>query len=195
LHTNEGLVSVPLYRVLVNRGLAKPSQRRSLQDFNVTTVLAGNGPKVLCPGVSGSVGSLSHKLAKAISFFVACEAGKGWELCKAYRTPDATFAAQAEPLGDVKSLQQHCDWMKGLLGFIPDGVTRSCAATDEQRPNVSAYAVFPCAHTGHGGVQFHRRARRWRRTTCTLCSSTGDKIRHMTKVWHAGFAVKALGWT
>ena len=22
----------------------------------------------------------------------------------------------------------------------------------------------------------------------------GDKIRHMTKVWHAGLALKALGW-
>ena len=54
-------------------------------------------------------------------FFVACESGKGWEACKAFCTPDASFAAQAEPLADVKSLQQYCDWMKRLLGFIPDG--------------------------------------------------------------------------
>jgi hypothetical protein len=30
----------------------------------------------------------------------ACEAGKGWEACKACCTPGATFAAQAEPLAD-----------------------------------------------------------------------------------------------
>ena len=40
----------------------------------------------------------------ADKFFVACETGKGWEACKAYCTPGATFAAQAEPLADVKSL-------------------------------------------------------------------------------------------
>src|SRR6185503_19482807 len=57
----------------------------------------------------------------ADEFFVACETGKGWEACKAYCTPGATFAAQAEPLADVKSLQQYCDWMKGMLGPIPDG--------------------------------------------------------------------------
>jgi hypothetical protein len=22
----------------------------------------------------------------------------------------------------------------------------------------------------------------------------GDKIRHMTKIWHSGLAIKALGW-
>jgi hypothetical protein len=49
----------------------------------------------------------------ADKFFVACETGKGWEACKAYCTSGATFAAQAEPLREVKSLQQYCDWMKG----------------------------------------------------------------------------------
>jgi proline iminopeptidase len=33
----------------------------------------------------------------ANAFFVACEAGKGWEACKGYCTSDATFSAQAEP--------------------------------------------------------------------------------------------------
>jgi hypothetical protein len=37
----------------------------------------------------------------AKAFFAACEAGKGWDVCSAYCTPDATFAAQAEPLMDV----------------------------------------------------------------------------------------------
>ena len=48
----------------------------------------------------------------ADEFFVACETGKGWEACKAFCTPGATFAAQAEPLAGVKSLNQYCDWMK-----------------------------------------------------------------------------------
>src|SRR5262249_30762150 len=73
-------------------------------------------------------------------FFVVGETGRGWEACKGYCTPDATFAAQAEPLGNVKSLRQYCDWMKDLLGFIPDGRYELVSfATDEKRRNVSAY--------------------------------------------------------
>ena len=41
--------------------------------------------------------------AIAHDFFVACESGKGWEECRQYCTPDATFSAQAEPLADVKT--------------------------------------------------------------------------------------------
>jgi hypothetical protein len=52
----------------------------------------------------------------------------------------------------VKSLQQYCEWMKGLLGFIPDGRYELVSfATDEKRRNVSAYAVFHGTHTGQGG--------------------------------------------
>jgi hypothetical protein len=66
-------------------------------------------------------------------------------------------------------------------------------ATDDQRQNVCAYGVFLGTHTGPGG----------------LCPPTGEsvktdyvyvmefdkgKIRHMTKIWKSGFAVKELGW-
>ncbi len=40
----------------------------------------------------------------AQDFFAACEAGKGWEVCQAYCLPEATFAAQSEPLADVRTL-------------------------------------------------------------------------------------------
>ena len=71
----------------------------------------------------------------AREFFEACEAGKGWEVCRAYCKPDATFSAQAEPLADVRNLQQYTDWMKGLLTFIPDGryEVKSFATDDERQ--------------------------------------------------------------
>ena len=50
----------------------------------------------------------------ARQFFDACEAGKGWDACKAYCHPNATFSAQAEPLTDVKTLQQYTDWMTAM---------------------------------------------------------------------------------
>jgi hypothetical protein len=33
--------------------------------------------------------------AVAKQFFEACEAGKGWEVCQEYCTPNASFSAQA----------------------------------------------------------------------------------------------------
>jgi len=45
----------------------------------------------------------------AEAFFEACETGKGWEVCVAYCTPNATFSAQAEALVDVKTLAQYTD--------------------------------------------------------------------------------------
>ena len=111
----------------------------------------------------------------ARDFFTACESGKGWEGCRQYCKPDATFSAQAEPLADVRTLQQYADWMKGLLAFMPDGrYELKSFATDEARKNVSAYAVFLGTHTGQGGP-VRRRARAPRRTTSTSCNSTATR--------------------
>lgn len=58
---------------------------------------------------------------QAKASFAACETGKGWEVCSAYCTPDSTFAAQAEPLAEVKTLRQYTDWTQGLLTVLTDG--------------------------------------------------------------------------
>lgn len=130
----------------------------------------------------------------ARQFFEACEAGKGWTVCSAFCQPDASFSSQAEPLAEVVTLQAYTDWMQGLLSFMPDGrYELRSFAIDQERRNVSAYAVFMATHTGEGGP----------------CPPTGksvvtdyvyvmdfesDKIRHMTKIWNAGWAMRALGW-
>jgi predicted ester cyclase len=130
----------------------------------------------------------------ANQFFIACETGKGWEGCHAYCTPDASFSAQSEPIADVKTLREYADWMKGLLSFMPDGrYAVKSFATDEQRRNVCAYGVFSATHTGEGGPL---------PPTCKsmvtdyvyVMEFDGDKIRHMTKIWNAPWAMKELGW-
>ncbi len=45
----------------------------------------------------------------AKDFFEACEKGAGWEACRGYCTPDASFSAQAEPLAELRTLQQYTD--------------------------------------------------------------------------------------
>lgn len=131
----------------------------------------------------------------AEKFFAACETGRGWEGCKAYCAPDATFAAQAEPLLDVKTLEQYADWMKAIMGILPDATYEiKSFATDEARNNVAAYAVFHGTHTGPGGP-VPPTGKRTSTDYVYVMQFEGDKIVHMTKIWHAGLALKELGWT
>ena len=132
--------------------------------------------------------------ATARKFFEACETGKGWEGCKEYCTPGATFAAQAEPLAETKTLQQYADWMKGLMTIMPDGhYELKSFATDAERNNVCAYAVFHGTHTGQGGP-LPPTGKRTASDYVYVMEFEGDKIRHMTKIWHSGLAMKELGW-
>jgi len=133
--------------------------------------------------------------AVAESFFEKCEAGRGWEACKSYCTADATFAAQAEPLVGVKTLAQYTDWMKGLMMILPDGSYElKSFAVDGERNNVTAYGVFSGTHTGRGGP-CDPTGRSTRTDYVYVMQFTGDKISHMTKIWHSGLAMKDLGWT
>lgn len=130
----------------------------------------------------------------AEAFFEACETGKGWAACSAYCAPDATFSAQAEPLLDVKTLEQYTDWMQAIMTILPGATYETKSfATDEARNNVVAYAVFHGTHTGPGGP-----VPPTGKSTSTdyvyVMQFEGDKIVHMTKIWHAGLALKELGW-
>ncbi len=130
----------------------------------------------------------------AEKFFVACDDGKGWEGCNAYCKPDATFSVQAEPLADIENLEQYTDWMKGLLTIMPDGrYELKSLATDEARQSVCAYGVFSGTHTGEGGP-CPPTGKSMQNDYVYVMEFEGDKIRHMTKIWHAGLAMKALGW-
>jgi predicted ester cyclase len=131
----------------------------------------------------------------ARAFFDACETGKGWEGCSTYCQPGASFSAQAEPLADVHTLKDYTEWMKGLLVFIPDGRYEvKSFATDLERNNVCAYGVFSGTHSGPGGPM-----QPTGKSTSTdyvyVMEFDGGKIRHMTKIWNAGLAMKDLGWT
>ena len=130
----------------------------------------------------------------ARQFFEACEAGQGWEGCKSYCQPDATFSAQAELLPDVHTLQQYADWMKWVLTFLPDGryVVKSFA-TDNERQSVCAYGVFSATHTGQGGP-LPPTGKNTDTDYVYVMEFAGDKIRHMTKIWNAGWAMRDLGW-
>jgi predicted ester cyclase len=131
---------------------------------------------------------------RAAQFFEACETGKGWAECSQYCTHDATFSAQAEPLADIKDLHGYTEWMKGLLVLMPDGsYDLKAFATDEGRDSVVAYAVFSGTHTGEGGP-VPPTGKRVSTDYVYVMKFDGDKIGHMTKIWHSGIAMRELGW-
>jgi predicted ester cyclase len=129
----------------------------------------------------------------AEKFFDACETGKGWEGCKAYCQPGATFACQADPLVDVKTLQGYADWMKGMMGILPDArYELKSWAVDATRNNVTAFATFHGTHTGQGGPPPTGKKTS---TDYVYCMEfEGDKIRRMTKIWNSNWALRELGW-
>ncbi|HEY8409568.1 MAG TPA: nuclear transport factor 2 family protein [Gaiellaceae bacterium] len=141
-----------------------------------------------------SVAATATIAETAQAFVEACERGKGWEACSGYCHPDATFVAQAEPLADVTTLSGYADWMKALIGFVPDGdyEIRSFAV-DEQRNNVSMYGVFSGTHTGDGGP-LPPTGKSTRSDYVYVMDFEDGRIKHMTKIWNAGWAMKELGW-
>jgi ketosteroid isomerase-like protein len=129
----------------------------------------------------------------AHAFFEACETGKGWAVCSAYCAPDASFAAQAEPLADVKTLEAYTDWMKGLMTVLTDATYEvKSFAVDTDRNNVCAYGVFTGTHLAGGPMPPTGKTTR---TDYVYVMQFADgKIVHMTKIWHSGLALKELGW-
>lgn len=130
----------------------------------------------------------------ALKFFDACETGKGWEACAEFCHADASFSAQADALAGVETLADYADWMAGLFTPCPDGnyEIRSFAV-DEERGNVSAYGVFRGTHTGEGGP-VPPTGNSVEADYVYVMDFDGDRIRHMTKIWHDGISLRQLGW-
>ena len=130
----------------------------------------------------------------ARAFFEACETGGGWAACRQWCHDGATFSCQADALADTVTLEGYAEWMKGLLGPIPDGRYELKAfAADAARSTVVAAAVFHGAQTGEGGPG-PATGRTVASDYAYVMQFEGDRIVHMTKIWNDLHALRALGW-
>jgi predicted ester cyclase len=137
---------------------------------------------------------MSAMLNAAQRFFEACETGKGWEGCREYCHPDATFSAQAAALTGVDTLQGYTEWMKGLFGPLPDArYELRCMGVDERRNSVAAFGVFRGTHSGQGGP-VPPTGKPVEADYVYVMQFDGDKIRHMTKIWNDAISLQQLGW-
>jgi predicted ester cyclase len=131
----------------------------------------------------------------ARAFFDAVDTGQGWKACSAYCHSDATFTAQADPLAEIQTLADYAEWMKGMMSVVPDGRYEMKAfAVDPERSSVTAYAVFHATHTGEGGP-VPPTGKSTSSDYVYVMEFDGHKIRHMTKIWNAAWALRELGWS
>ncbi len=136
---------------------------------------------------------MSNITSTAQSFFTACETGKGWDDCQQYCTTNATFSAHSEVLADITTLSAYCDWMRDLLTVLTDGSYEiKSFATDKERHNVAAYAVFTGSHLAGGPVS--PTGKTAVADYVYIMQFSGEKISHLTKVWHSGMSLNDLGW-
>ena len=63
---------------------------------------------------------MSDIVEQAKLFFEACETGMGWDGCKAYCHPGATFSAQVGVLSDIDTLEGYSErWTPSFgQGFV-----------------------------------------------------------------------------
>ena len=112
---------------------------------------------------------MSIILEPAKQFFEACETGKGWDACKAFCNPDATFSSQTNALSEISTLEGYCEWMKNLFTPIPDGhYELKFFAADEAGQICGSVCDLSMARKQGQAGQYHRRKRRLLQTTFTI---------------------------
>jgi len=131
---------------------------------------------------------------KAKSFFDACEAGKGWDVCKTWCHDGASFSCQADALAEIKSLEGYVGWAASLLTPMPDIHPEiKAVATDEGRNSVVIFSTIHGTHTGEGGP-LPATGKSAAGDYVYALQFDGDKISGMTKIWNDGFTLRQLGW-
>ena len=137
---------------------------------------------------------MASNLDTARAFFEVCETGQGWDACRAYCHEQASFAAQSGAIADITSLSAYADWMRGLLTMLTDGAFELTAfAEDIGRDTVIVSAVFTGTHNGTDGP-VPATGQAAQSDYAYVMKFGGGKVRHMTKIWNDGWALKQLGW-
>jgi predicted ester cyclase len=137
---------------------------------------------------------MSTIVHQAQSFFEACESGKGWDGCKEYCHPNATFSSQTGALAGISTLKDYCEWMKNLFTPIPNGhYELRFFGVDETRSTVAAYAVFHGTQTGPGGPGAPT-GKDIAADYVYVMKFAGARIQGMTKIWNDTISLQQLGW-
>ena len=133
----------------------------------------------------------------ATAFFHACEGLEGWTGCRQYVADGATFSAQSEPVADLSTVEEYCEWMAGL-GAGPLAGCRyelHCTGWDDAKQSALYFATFHGQHVGEGGPVEATQQHTHSHYVYVLQMNSDGKVAHMTKIWNAPWALAELGWS
>lgn len=131
----------------------------------------------------------------ASSFFHVCESLKGWAGCSQYTTDNAEFTAQSEPISELTTVEEYCEWMAG----VGQGPINGCSYTlhsssyDAANNNALFFATFNATHSGEGGPAPATQQSTTSHYVYSLEMDAADKVSKMTKIWNAPWALNELG--
>ena len=84
--------------------------------------------------------------------------------------------------------------MKGLYTFLTGArYDLKSFGVDEERGNLTAFAVFHGTHTGEGGP-LPPTGKSAESEYCYCMQIEDGRVRHMTKIWNDGVCMQQLGW-
>jgi predicted ester cyclase len=132
----------------------------------------------------------------ATRFFHACESSEGWEGCRQYVEPDASFEAQAGPLVELDTVEGYTEWMADAADWMPDGHYHlHSSAWDGENRAAMFFATFHGSHTGEGGPVPPTGREMKSHYVYVLFMNGDDRVERMCKIWNAPWAMDQLGWT
>lgn len=132
----------------------------------------------------------------AAKFFHACEASKGWEGCKDYVADGAAFTAQCEPLVDIRTVEDYCEWMAGLGNGPLKGWSYEINGSSYDEANKMAifFGTTTATHVGDGGPVPPTNKQTASDYVYALTMNDAGKVAKLCKIWNASWALKQLGW-
>jgi hypothetical protein len=132
----------------------------------------------------------------ATDFFHACEGLQGWPGCQQYVADKAVFEAQCEPLADINTIEDYCNWMSGLGSGPLSGCRYELhvSAFDEESSTALFFATFSGSHVADGGPIPPTNQETNSHYVYAITLNEDKQIVRMTKVWNAPWALAELGW-
>ncbi len=130
----------------------------------------------------------------ALQFTEACDAGEGWQVCRSFCHPGATFAFDGEMLSGIDTVEAYAEWMKDNRQTFSDfGGDVRAIGVDEERRRVLVFGANWGTHTGDGGP-VPPTGKRFQSEAVTVITFDGDKIDHVTLIVNEASVARQLGW-
>ena len=126
----------------------------------------------------------------------SCDKAEGWEACKAFCVPGATFHCQSETLKDIKTVEGYANWCSWFATCCPSvSYTNNAITWDGAMSTAVYYSTYHAKHTVQGeGAPPPTFQQTNSEYVYFIRTNADGKIVHMTKLWNDQWALHELGW-